>query len=101
MSALRGHPKGLYLLFAMSTAERFSSIGLSMVNKLRHVEWALSGGRKGEVTLRLSDCQHVRLLYGIRRYVGRCLTDSLPSFEEIAKDDARSGIKIVFLPQLF
>ena len=29
MSALKGHPKGLYLIFATSTAERFSYYSLT------------------------------------------------------------------------
>ena len=31
MSALKGHPKGLYLIFATSTAERFSYYGMRAI----------------------------------------------------------------------
>ena len=31
MSALKGHPKGLYLIFATSTAERFSYYGMRTI----------------------------------------------------------------------
>ena len=31
MSSLKGHPKGLYLIFATSTAERFSYYGMRAI----------------------------------------------------------------------
>ena len=102
-----------------------SPIGLSMVNKLTPIRfaslmmgiWYLSTATankfagilaglypeagKGKNTLWISDCKYVRLLYGVRHYVGYCVPYSVPSLEEIAKDDAWSGIKIVFLHPTF
>ena len=65
-----------------------------------YTEWALSRSRKSKDTAWLPHRNDVRLLHGICRNVRHRIAYPFPTLKEIAEDDARSGIKSLFLRQL-
>ena len=116
---------GLYFIHTMGEIA-LSPIGLSMVNKLTPVRFAslmmgiwylstatankgqqvcryalgpLSRSGKSKDPVGLPHRDDVRLLPGVRRHVGRRVAHPLPAIEEIAEDDARSGINSLPLHQ--